>query len=130
MVVSHKWVLSLAFAFLQIELTLTPCIALFNIDSDMGTIGIWKLDGNPGYQSLMQLALNSDSFDDTAVALVVDMSRPWTMMSELEAWLADLPSPSVLAHTPVVCCIADLAAGVDCARGVAVACNRRGSCSS
>ena len=54
------------------------------VDNETGTIGIWKIDGHMEYQSMMQFAVNRATLDQAAVALVVDMSRPWTIMSELE----------------------------------------------
>ncbi|EDV29764.1 uncharacterized protein TRIADDRAFT_52490 [Trichoplax adhaerens] len=56
-------------------------------DSDeIYRFGVWILHGNAEHKSLLKFAINNDNLRDTAVVLVVDLSRPWEVMSCLTGW--------------------------------------------
>eukprot|EP00124_Ichthyophonus_hoferi_P002467 Ihof_evm7s169 gene=Ihof_evmTU7s169 len=59
-------------------------------DEDQARLSLWTLDSDPAYMPLMKYALSADTLANTAVLLVVDMSRPWTIMDSLQTWAKTL----------------------------------------
>eukprot|EP00041_Stephanoeca_diplocostata_P011428 m.189768 g.189768 ORF g.189768 m.189768 type:complete len:476 (+) comp18530_c0_seq1:152-1579(+) len=49
-------------------------------------MGCYILNGNTECATLMQLLLTNEGVRDTLIMLVVDLSRPWTIMDSLEKW--------------------------------------------
>ena len=49
-------------------------------------LGVWVLDGDPVYKSLLRYALNEKNFQDTTILLVASMASPWNIMDSLEQW--------------------------------------------
>lgn len=48
--------------------------------------GIWIMEGNRSYRSLLQFALPKDRFSDSIIIITLDMSQPWNMMESLDMW--------------------------------------------
>nr|XP_039262243.1 cytoplasmic dynein 1 light intermediate chain 2-like [Styela clava] len=48
--------------------------------------GIWIMEGNRSYRSLLHFALPKERFSDSIIVLTLDMSQPWNMMESLDTW--------------------------------------------
>eukprot|EP00049_Salpingoeca_infusionum_P018061 m.355572 g.355572 ORF g.355572 m.355572 type:complete len:449 (+) comp17285_c0_seq1:238-1584(+) len=60
-------------------------------DEDViGRLGMYTLDGNEDHKDLIPFVLNKDTLGDVAVMIVVDYSRPWSMLSSLQKWVVVL----------------------------------------
>ena len=57
-------------------------------EADTGTrMGVYILDGNPNFRTLLQQVLTPANVTSTLAVVVVDMGRPWTLARSLETWL-------------------------------------------
>lgn len=50
----------------------------------------WILDGDLYHKGLQQFAVCGENLADTMALLVVDMSRPWTVLDSLQKWASVL----------------------------------------
>ncbi|KAL3663460.1 hypothetical protein V7S43_011349 [Phytophthora oleae] len=55
----------------------------------MAHIGTWSLN-NLSLKDLIKIAVKPQTLQKTVVAIVLDLSRPWTIKSSLEQWLSAL----------------------------------------
>ena len=45
------------------------------------------MDGDARYKNLLKFAMTKKSTKDVTVILIIDMSRPWTIMDTLNSWV-------------------------------------------
>lgn len=45
------------------------------------------MDGDVRYKNLLKFAMTKKSAKDVTVILIIDMSRPWTIMDTLNSWV-------------------------------------------
>lgn len=53
---------------------------------DHTRLGVWILDGDEYYASLLKFALNEENFEDTIVLICASMAEPWKIKDALEQW--------------------------------------------
>lgn len=53
---------------------------------DYTRLNVWILDGDPQNKTLLKYALTPENTNDCLVVLVVDSSKPWTIMDSLHSW--------------------------------------------
>eukprot|EP00117_Sycon_ciliatum_P049823 scpid76180/ scgid35268/ Cytoplasmic dynein 1 light intermediate chain 2; Dynein light intermediate chain 2, cytosolic len=61
-----------------------------DFDDVYARLGVWILDGDEKYQPLLNYCLNEKSIDTAVAMVVVDLSKPWTVLSSLQRWLSVL----------------------------------------
>ena len=74
-------------------------------------MGVWILDGVVYHSSLLEFALKKESLKNTLALIVVDLSKPWSIMESLECWVEVLSkhidslhiSPSDMAEMEKSC---------------------------
>lgn len=64
-------------------LCLGPLVVI-NTESETSRLSLWRLDSEVALQPFLQFALSRDNVADAAVVITLDMSRPWSLMHELE----------------------------------------------
>ena len=70
------------------KITLRICVyILFPFPDWISRMGIWILDGVVYHSDLLKFALKKDDVDNTLVMIVVDLSKPWSIMESLERWV-------------------------------------------
>ncbi len=65
-------------------------VVLFTNLPDLTRCSIWILDGDLYHKGLLKFAVTAESLKDSLAVLVVDMSRPWTIMESLQKWTSVL----------------------------------------
>ncbi len=65
-------------------------VFLFTNLPDLTRCSIWILDGDLYHKGLLKFAVTAESLKDSLAVLVVDMSRPWTIMESLQKWTSVL----------------------------------------
>jgi dynein light intermediate chain 1 len=50
-------------------------------------LGIYTLDNSSDYKSLLPFVINKENLESFLVVIVLDMSRPWTVLQSLDHWL-------------------------------------------
>lgn len=58
--------------------------------ADHAMCNAWILDGDLYHKGLQQFAVCGENLADTMALLVVDMSRPWTVLDSLQKWASVL----------------------------------------
>ena len=58
----------------------------FSFTDWISRMGVWILDGVVYHRHLLEFALKKETLQNTLVAIVVDLSRPWAVMEALEKW--------------------------------------------
>lgn len=53
---------------------------------DYTRLNVWILDGDARNKTLLKYALTPQNVNDSLVVLVVDSSKPWTIMDSLHSW--------------------------------------------
>lgn len=48
---------------------------------------MWIMDGDVTYKNLLKFAITKKSAKDATVIIIVDMSKPWTIMDILNSWI-------------------------------------------
>lgn len=61
------------------------CAYLLHLDSTR--LNVWIMDGDVTYQNLLKFAITKKSAKDVTVIIIVDMSKPWTIMDTLNSWI-------------------------------------------
>jgi dynein light intermediate chain 1 len=61
-------------------------------DETASKLLVWTLDGDPTHKDLLRYAINANTIENALAMVVVDMSRPWTIMKTLEKWMTVLRS--------------------------------------
>ena len=69
-----------------VDCVLSPITILVHTDW-ISRMGVWILDGVVYHRHLLEFALKKDTLPNTLVAIVVDLSRPWSVMESLEKWV-------------------------------------------
>ena len=49
-------------------------------------MNVWILDGDSYHKELLKYVITPDSVRNIVVVIVVDMSKPWTIMDSIEQW--------------------------------------------
>ncbi|CAB4002666.1 Hypothetical predicted protein [Paramuricea clavata] len=63
-------------------------INVYDEDRDDSTrLNVWIMDGDVRYKNLLKFAITKKSAKDVTVILIIDMSRPWTIMDTLNSWV-------------------------------------------
>ncbi|XP_054901189.1 cytoplasmic dynein 1 light intermediate chain 2 isoform X1 [Poeciliopsis prolifica] len=57
---------------------------------DLTRCNVWILDGDLYHKGLLKFAVTPQSLPDCLAVLVVDMSRPWTIMESMQKWASVL----------------------------------------
>lgn len=58
----------------------------FALFLDQTRCNVWILDGDLYHKGLLKFAIEATSLKDTLIMLVVDMSKPWTVLDSLQKW--------------------------------------------
>lgn len=48
---------------------------------------MWIMDGDVTYKNLLKFAITKTSAKDATVIVIVDMSKPWSIMDTLHSWI-------------------------------------------
>jgi hypothetical protein len=70
-------------------------------DTDTGRISTWLLGSEAGYMPLLRFAINRETYAAAIAALVIDMSRPWSLLDDLQAGLKALAQHIASLDIPV-----------------------------
>ncbi|XP_046842962.1 cytoplasmic dynein 1 light intermediate chain 2-like [Xenia sp. Carnegie-2017] len=63
-------------------------IDIYDEDRDDSTwLNVWVMDGDARYKNILKFAVTKKSAKDVTVILIGDMSRPWTIMDNLNSWV-------------------------------------------
>lgn len=54
------------------------------VDADTGRVNTWLLGSEAGYMPLLRFAISRETYADAMAAVVVDMSRPWLLMDDVQ----------------------------------------------
>ncbi|KAL3318802.1 hypothetical protein Ciccas_002522 [Cichlidogyrus casuarinus] len=57
---------------------------------DKTDLGIYIMDGDPTFLSLLKVALTPDTFPDFTVVIALSMAKPWCLLERLKFWLDKL----------------------------------------
>ena len=60
----------------------------FSLSSlDSTRLNVWIMDGDVTYKNLLKFAITKTSAKDATVIVIVDMSKPWSIMDTLHSWI-------------------------------------------
>ena len=60
----------------------------FSLSSlDSTRLNVWIMDGDVTYKNLLKFAITKTSAQDATVIVIVDMSKPWSIMDTLHSWI-------------------------------------------
>lgn len=63
-------------------------IDVYDEDRDDSTrLNVWIMDGDVTYKNLLKFAITKTSAKDATVIVIVDMSKPWSIMDTLHSWI-------------------------------------------
>lgn len=65
-------------------------VLFFLLSVDLTRCNVWILDGDLYHKGLLKFAVTPQSLPDCLAVLVVDMSRPWTIMESMQKWASVL----------------------------------------